>query len=383
MLISQLTNISSKKKLLKEVGHGLSFRRFQSTNQAEVIDGKKIADQIKDELKNRLALIPDQPVLNIIQIGDRPDSNAYIRMKQKMASEIGVKCHLHQLPEETTNRELEVLIEKLNDDDSTGVIVQLPVPDHIDSKIIEKVSPEKDVDGFHPLNIGALVAKSRPLFVPCTPKACIELLLRTGVEIRGKQAVVIGRSLIVGTPVFHLLNHQDATVTLCHSKTPNLEAHIRQADIVVVAIGKPNFVKADWIKPGAVVLDVGINQVDDITKPTGAKLVGDVDPEVANVAGYLSPVPGGVGPMTVMMLMSNVIEAAERNAERKPIKILPLNLISPVPKDYEVSKGQRPKNIEELALEIGVKKSECSLYGKTKAKVKLYLAKAFSKGSYK
>lgn len=380
MLISQITNAKSK-NLFKDMGlgHQISVSEYSTSDKAaKVIDGKQIADSIKEELKQRIATLPHQPILNIIQVGDRPDSTVYTRMKQHMATEIGVQCHLHKLPETTTERELEDIIVRFNSDNSTGLLVQLPFPEHLSSRLVEKVIPEKDVDGFHPLNVGALVTRNQPLFVPCTPKACIELLLRSGIPIAGKRAVVLGRSLVVGTPVFHLLESQDATVTLCHSKSPNIEQTIREADILVAAIGKPNFVQREWIKPGAVVIDVGINQIPDEAKKSGYRLVGDVAPDANEQAGFITPVPGGVGPMTVMMLMSNVVEAAEREARKekervgkKLVRIMPLNLLTPVPKDFEISKAQAPKHIQELAQDVGITNGELSLYGKYKAKVSL------------
>lgn len=364
MLIQKIANL----KQVKNYYHERKDTTISARGIAKLIDGKAVADTIKEELIQRVSALPKKPVLNIIQVGDRQDSNSYVRMKQKTASEIGITCNVHKLPAETTQHDLEMLIEKFNDDDSHGLLVQLPFPPHLSNRIVEKVCPEKDVDGFHPLNVGALVSRSDPLFIPCTPKACIELLLRSGVEIKGKNAVVIGRSLVVGTPVFHLLTHHDATVTLCHSKTPDIASIVKRADIVIVAIGKARFVQPEWIKEGAVVIDVGINQDPNVEGTR--KLVGDVDEGVRHVAGQLTPVPGGVGPMTVMMLMSNLVESAERAMkERRAIKILPLNLLEPVPKDYEISSAQRPKPIVEIAKEVGIKSSELSPYGRNKAKV--------------
>lgn len=373
MLNSQLTNFKSKLFLNKKDSLSIRSITTQPDGSAKIIDGKSIANQIKQELKQRVSLLSTQPILNIIQVGDRPDSTLYTAAKQKMATEIGIKCNLHKLSETITQHELETIIEGFNEDDSTGLLVQLPFPPHLNPKVIvEKVDPEKDVDGFHPLNVGALVSRSNPLYVPCTPKACVELLLRSGVEISGKRAVVIGRSMVVGTPVFHLLNAHDATVTLCHRKTKNIEDIVKEADILVVAVGQPEFVKKEWIKPGAVVIDVGINSVIDSSTRSGSKLVGDVDADVADSASLITPVPGGVGPMTVMMLMSNLVEAAEKKSkEKKSIRILPLNIVEPVPKDYEISTKQIPKHISELAKSVGIKKNELSLYGPYKAKVSL------------
>jgi 5,10-methylene-tetrahydrofolate dehydrogenase/methenyl tetrahydrofolate cyclohydrolase len=222
------------------------------------------------------------------------------------------------MPADASQEEIEAVVRRLNDDpDIHGILVQLPLPNHIDEeKILSLISLEKDVDGFHPLNIGRLSMKGRdPLFIPCTPAGCIELLVRSGVEIEGKEAVVLGRSNIVGLPVSMLLLHRNATVTICHSRTKDLPATCRQADILVAAVGRPEMVKADWVKPGAAVIDVGINRVEDATKKRGYRLVGDVDFEDVNqVAGYLTPAPGGVGPMTIAMLMWNTLAGAKRTA---------------------------------------------------------------------
>jgi len=213
-------------------------------------------------------------------------------------------------------------VKRLNGDPNIhGILVQLPLPRHLDEeKILSAISLEKDVDGFHPINIGRLSMKGRkPLFVPCTPSGCIELLVRSGVEIEGQEAVILGRSNIVGLPVSMLLLHRNATITICHSRTQDLPGTCRRADILIAAVGRPKMVKGDWVKPGAAVIDVGINRVDDPTAKRGYRLVGDVDfDEVNEVAGYLTPVPGGVGPMTIAMLMWNTLAGAKRAAGLKP-----------------------------------------------------------------
>ena len=292
-------------------------------------------------------------------------------MKQKAAKEIGLNCNVTKLPEDSTEETLTSLLMDLNNNrEVDGVLVQLPLPSHLDEKIVQLINPEKDVDGFHAMNVGELVKKNgKPYFVSCTPRAVIELLKETGVEIRGKRAVVIGRSNVVGMPVFNLLVGLDATVTVCHSRTVNIAEIIHEADIVVAAIGKPGFISADWIKPGAIVIDVGINAVPDASKKNGYKLVGDVDPRAQNVASFMTPVPGGVGPMTVMMLMQNTVESAERKASRQSPRLLEFK--TPVPSDTEISQRQIPKHIHTLGLENGLRDSEIAQNGLYKAKVKL------------
>jgi methylenetetrahydrofolate dehydrogenase (NADP+)/methenyltetrahydrofolate cyclohydrolase len=251
--------------------------------------------------------------LAAVLIGDDPASHVYVRNKRRACEKAGIRSTLHQLPDSTSQTELLELVEKLNADESVhGILVQLPLPDHIDEDaIISAVAPEKDIDGFHPENLG-LLAAGRPRYLPCTPAGIQQILLRTGVEIAGRHVVIVGRSNIVGKPLALILMQKadgaNATVTVCHSRTRDIAALTRQADIVVVAIGKAAFLTADMVKPGATVIDVGINRVE-------GKLVGDVDFDaVAEIAGAITPVPGGVGPMTVAMLLSNTLAAAERTA---------------------------------------------------------------------
>jgi len=277
---------------------------------AQIIDGKLLAKQTYRELKARTAALSEQgiiPGLTVIIVGENPASQTYVASKEKRALKLGWNGQVIRLPENATQQELCEVIKTLNLDDSVdGILVQLPLPKHINElEVLKCIDPEKDVDGFHIVNSGMLFAGLES-FVPCTPKGIMKLIDSTGVEIEGKNAVVIGRSLIVGKPAFLLLSARNATVTLCHSKTADLASFTRSADIVVAAIGKPNFVTADMIKPGAVVIDVGINRLPD------GQLCGDVDFEsVKEVAGHLTPVPGGVGQMTIAMLMENTVISAE------------------------------------------------------------------------
>jgi 5,10-methylene-tetrahydrofolate dehydrogenase/methenyl tetrahydrofolate cyclohydrolase len=248
-------------------------------------------------------------------VGDRVDSATYVSSKQKACAELGMGSVSHNLPGDISQEELEKIIKSLNADKSVhGILVQLPLPSHLnEERVLQLISIEKDVDGFSPLNIGRLAQKGRePLFVPCTPFGCIYLLEKAGVKIEGANAVVLGRSNIVGMPAALLLVGKNATVTICHSRTKDLPGMIRQADILIAAIGKTEFVRGDWIKPGAAVIDVGINSKPDSTKKSGYRLVGDVHfDEAKEVAGFITPVPGGVGPMTIAMLMNNTFRAAE------------------------------------------------------------------------
>lgn len=275
---------------------------------AQIIDGKKISQEIKDELKEKVTALKEQGTevsLAVIQVGNDPASSVYVRNKKKACEYIGIRSLSYELPEETTEEELITLIEKLNQDDSVnGILVQLPVPKHINAdKIIQTISPKKDVDGFHPENVGRLVIGEKG-FVSCTPAGIIQLLKRSNIEIAGKNCVVIGRSNIVGKPMALLMLRENATVTVAHSKTRNLKEICQNADILIVAIGKPEFITADYVKEGAVVIDVGIHRGE------GKKLFGDVKyDEVAPKASAITPVPGGVGPMTIVMLMNNCLES--------------------------------------------------------------------------
>ncbi|KAI9860455.1 MAG: tetrahydrofolate synthase [Trichoglossum hirsutum] len=286
---------------------------------ATKIDGTAIARRIRESLsaqiKKQQETDPEfKPSLTIIQVGSRPDSSTYVRMKLKAAEEANIICNLVHYPESITESELLEHITSVNNDPSVhGVLVQLPVPQHIsEDAVTSAVADEKDVDGFGVVNIGKLAKREgRPLFLPCTPKGVMVLLQESGVNLRGKNAVVIGRSDIVGSPVSYLLKNADATVTVCHRQTEGLEDFTKRADVVVVAIGKPNYIKGEWLKPGAVVIDVGTNYIPDESKKSGQRLVGDVDFDSAvEVASQITPVPGGVGPMTVAMLLQNVVDSA-------------------------------------------------------------------------
>jgi methylenetetrahydrofolate dehydrogenase (NADP+)/methenyltetrahydrofolate cyclohydrolase len=286
---------------------------------AQLIDGKLIAQQVRDgvaaSVASRIAAGKSKPTLATVLVGDRVDSAAYVSSKQKACAELGMGSISHQLPAETSQEELEKLIKSLNEDRVVnGILVQLPLPSQLnEERVLQLISIEKDVDGFSPINIGRLAQKGRdPLFVPCTPFGCIYLLEQVGVKLEGANAVVLGRSNIVGMPAALLLISRNATVTVCHSRTKDIAGVVRQADILIAAIGKMEFVRGDWIKPGAAVIDVGINSKPDATKKSGHRLVGDVNfDEAKEVAGYITPVPGGVGPMTIAMLMRSTLRAAE------------------------------------------------------------------------
>ena len=286
---------------------------------AKIIDGKLIGQQVRDEVAQavakRTAAGKRKPTLATVLIGDRPDSATYVASKARACHDLGMGSVNKHLPATATQAEVESLVKMLDADiNISGILVQLPMPAHIDEeRVLSLINIEKDVDGFSPLNIGRLAQKGRePLFVPCTPFGSIYLLEKSGVKIEGANAVVLGRSNIVGMPAALLLIGKNATVTVCHSHTKDIPATIRQADILIAAIGKTEFVRGDWIKPGAAVIDVGINAVPDSTKKNGQRLVGDVNfNEVKEVAGFITPVPGGVGPMTIAMLMKNTLRAAE------------------------------------------------------------------------
>ncbi|ALC46524.1 pug [Drosophila busckii] len=354
--------------------------------EAKVISGTAVAKNIREELRREVSALRERgpqfvPGLRIVQVGGREDSNVYIRMKIKAATEIGIEAQHVKLPRSITEIELLDKLNELNNDPQVhGIIVQMPLDcdTKIDShRITDAVSPSKDVDGLHTVNEGRLATGDLNGFLPCTPWGCLELIRRTGVEIAGANAVVLGRSKIVGTPAAELLKWANATVTVCHSKTRQLEQITRSADILVVGIGVAEMVKGSWIKPGAVVIDCGINVKPDSTKASGTRLVGDVDYEQAKlVAGYITPVPGGVGPMTVAMLMKNTVTSAARAAVRLTrtnwnLQPLPLKLQQPVPSDIVIARAQRPKDISQLAAEIGLEPNEVSLYGNKKAKIAL------------
>lgn len=281
---------------------------------AKIINGKEIAQDIRNGLKKEIKALSMVPGLAVVLVGDDPASKVYVGNKEKSCKEVGFYSEVHKLAENTSEEELLSLIEQLNNNPKIhGILVQLPLPKHIDEKeVIKKILPTKDVDGFHPLNAGALLVGEKGL-QPCTPKGCIRLIKEMGLEISGKKAIVVGRSNIVGKPIALMLLQENATVEICHSRTQDLAQEIKDADILVVAIGKANFITGEMIKPGAVVIDVGINRLENGT------LAGDVEFNSAKeVAGFITPVPGGVGPMTIAMLLENTLEAALRQElERK------------------------------------------------------------------
>ncbi|QSS56416.1 C-1-tetrahydrofolate synthase [Histoplasma capsulatum var. duboisii H88] len=362
-----------------------SFTSSKFNMAAVKIDGTTIAKNIRERLNVEIQKSQEtnprfKPCLVIFQIGDRSDSSTYVRMKLKAAEEANIHCKLNKFAEDISEPELLQQISLANNDPSVhGIIVQLPLPSHLsEHTITSAVAAEKDVDGFGAVNIGELAKRGgKPLFVPCTPQGVMELLRTTGVELAGKNAVVLGRSDIVGSPVSYLLKSADATVTVCHSKTKNLEAIVKDADILVAAIGKPEFVKGSWLRPGVVVIDVGTNYIPDATKKSGQRLVGDVEfSSASEVASHITPVPGGVGPMTVAMLLQNVVNSARAYFERQKdrhITPLPIKLQSPVPSDIAISRAQRPKPITQIAAEVGIEPHELEPYGHTKAKVSLDL----------
>ncbi len=286
---------------------------------ASILDGKSIAEsvrlEVKEQVEKRVAEGKMVPGLATVLVGENPASQVYVRSKHKACQEAGINSFGHVLPETATQQEVEDLVKELNEDPNVhGILVQLPLPSGLDEeRVLSMISIEKDVDGFHPLNIGRLAQKGRdPLFIPCTPAGVMYMIEQVVPKIEGQNAVVLGRSNIVGMPVALLLVRANATVTICHSRTKDLPEVVRQADILVAAVGRAEMVKKDWVKPGAVVIDVGINRVDDPSAKRGHRLVGDVAyDEVAEVAGVITPVPGGVGPMTIAMLMKNTLKAAE------------------------------------------------------------------------
>ena len=286
---------------------------------AKIIDGKAIAEQVRSEVAGRVQARVNagksRPGLATVLVGENPASQVYVRMKQKASEKVGIKSFGYNLPADISQQELEDLVAELNaNSEVNGILVQLPLPSGLDEeRVLNKISLNKDVDGFHPINIGRLAQKGRdPLFVPCTPDGVIYLLDQTGVKLEGAEAVVLGRSNIVGMPVALLLVGRNATVTVCHSRTRDLPAVTRRADVLVAAVGRAEMVKKDWVKPGAVVIDVGTNRLDDPNEEKCYRLVGDVAfDEVKEVAGAISPSPGGVGPMIIAMLLRNTLRAAE------------------------------------------------------------------------
>ncbi|XP_020860335.1 C-1-tetrahydrofolate synthase, cytoplasmic isoform X1 [Phascolarctos cinereus] len=354
---------------------------------AEILDGKVVSAQVRGRLKSQVTQMEEQvpgfrPGLAILQVGDRADSNLYISMKLKAAEEIGIRATHIKLPRTSTEAEVLKCITSLNEDPTVhGLLVQLPLDAEktINTELVTNaITPEKDVDGLTSVSAGKLARGDlQDCFIPCTPKGCLELIKKTGVQIAGRHAVVIGRSKIVGAPMHDLLLWNNATVTTCHSKTIQLSEEVNKADILVVAAGQPEMVRGEWIKPGAIVIDCGINYVPDNRKPNGKRIVGDVAyDEAKEKASYITPVPGGVGPMTVAMLMQSTVESAKHFLEKCipgkwNIQYNHLSLKTPVPSDIEISRSCTPKPIGYLAKEIGLLSEEVEMYGQTKAKVLL------------
>jgi len=290
---------------------------------AKIIDGKQIAAQIREELKTQVAELKTKgvvPGLGVILVGADPASISYVTAKEQACADIGMYSDDNRLPANTSQKDLVALVKKMNSDPKiNGILVQLPLPKGLnEAEILLTIDPDKDVDGFHPLNVGRMVVGEKA-FLPCTPHGVVQLLLRSGVTLDGAKVVIVGRSNIVGKPLANMLIQKsptgNATVTVCHTRTKDIAGHCRQADIVIAAAGRPNTITADMIKPGAVVIDVGVNRVEDKTKKSGFRLVGDVDFEaVKEKASLITPVPGGVGPMTITMLLYNTVESAKRFA---------------------------------------------------------------------
>lgn len=288
---------------------------------AKILDGKAIAQDIRAELKARVAELKKQgivPGLGVLLVGDDPASRSYVTAKEKACEETGLYSREIKLPPTASHKEILDVVKAFNADDQIdGILVQLPLPDSsMEQSVIEAIDPDKDVDGFHPVNVGRMML-GLPAFLPCTPHGVLQILKRSGIKTSGAHVVVIGRSNIVGRPLVNLLSQKselgDATVTMCHTRTKNMAELTRQADIIVAAVGRPNTVTADMVKPGAVVIDVGVNRVPDATAKAGFRLKGDVDFEaVAQKAAAITPVPGGVGPMTITMLLTNTVESAMR-----------------------------------------------------------------------
>jgi len=293
---------------------------------AKILDGKAIAQDIRAELKEKTAELKKQgivPGLGVLLVGDDPASRSYVTAKEKACEETGLYSKEIKLPATATHKEILDIVNAFNADDQIdGILVQLPLPDSsMEQSVIEAINPDKDVDGFHPVNVGRMML-GLPAFLPCTPHGVLQILKRSGIKTSGAHVVVIGRSNIVGRPLVNLLSQKselgDATVTMCHTRTKNMKELTLQADIVVAAVGRPNTVTADMIKPGAVVIDVGVNRIEDATKKNGFRLAGDVDfVAVAEKASAITPVPGGVGPMTITMLLANTVESATRRHGKK------------------------------------------------------------------
>jgi len=290
---------------------------------AQIIDGKQVAADMRAELKAEVAKLKEKgivPGLGVILVGEDPASKSYVTAKERTCEEIGIYSDDNRLPAETSQGDLIALVKKMNNDPKIhGILVQLPLPKHLnEAEVLLTIDPAKDVDGFHPMNVGKMVVGEKG-FLPCTPHGVIQLLIRSGVKIEGANVVIVGRSNIVGKPLANMLiqkqTNRNATVTVCHTRTKDLAHHTRQADILIAAAGRPNTVTADMVKEDVVVIDVGVNRVEDATKKKGYRLVGDVDFEaVKEKASLITPVPGGVGPMTITMLLYNTVESARRAA---------------------------------------------------------------------
>ncbi len=290
---------------------------------AQIIDGKQVAADMRAELKDEVAKLKEQgivPGLGVILVGEDPASQSYVTAKERACENIGIYSDDNRLPAETSQEELMTLVEKMNNDPKiNGILVQLPLPKGLnEAEVLLAIDPAKDVDGFHPINVGKMMVGEKA-FLPCTPHGIIQLLIRSGVTIEGAEVVIVGRSNIVGKPLANMLIQKkpgaNATVTVCHTRTKDLLSHTKRADIVIAAAGRPNTVTADMVKDGVVIIDVGVNRVEDATKKKGYRLVGDVDFEaVKEKASFITPVPGGVGPMTITMLLYNTVESAKRAA---------------------------------------------------------------------
>ena len=290
---------------------------------AKIIDGKQVAADMRAELKEEVARLARDgivPGLGVILVGEDPASQSYVKAKERACEEIGLFSDDNRLPADASQQELMAVVERMNNDPKiNGILVQLPLPKHLnEAEVLLAIAPDKDVDGFHPMNVGRMVVGEKA-FLPCTPHGVIQLLLRSGVEIEGANVVIVGRSNIVGKPVANMLIQKNkmgnATVTVCHTRTKNLAEHTRRADVIIAAAGRPDTITADMVKDGVVVIDVGVNRVEDSTKKRGYRLVGDVDFEaVKEKASLITPVPGGVGPMTITMLLYNTVESAKRAA---------------------------------------------------------------------
>ncbi len=292
---------------------------------AKVIDGKQVAADMRAELKDKVAKMKEDgivPGLAVVLVGEDPASKSYVTAKERACEDMGIFSNDNRLPADTSQENLMALIDKLNKDPKiNGILVQLPLPKHLDeSQVLLAIDPDKDVDGFHPINVGKMVV-GEDAFLPCTPHGIIQLLMRNNIKIEGAEVVIVGRSNIVGKPVANMLIQKsdmgNATVTVCHTRTKDLAAHCKRADIIIAASGWPNTVTADMIKDGAVVIDVGVNRVEDATRKRGYRLVGDVDFEaIKEKASFITPVPGGVGPMTITMLLYNTVESANKAAAK-------------------------------------------------------------------